>query len=146
MLSDKSTNTVFNKNPTRKMINGLHELLVRWKNHNYSLDTMYKRSNCTDGVLPRTYGLPKIYEPNCPLRIIVSSISTPLNPLATFLHNIIYNAIPRVYSYIQKLSDTYVDDQFKLLSLDVISFFLHQIQLWIVFWRGGLIEKKCNIF
>lgn len=154
MLSDKSTNTVFNKNPTRKMINGLHELLVRWKNHNYILDTMYKRSNCTDGVLPRTYGLPKIYEPNCLLRIIVSSISTPLNPLATFLHNIIYNAIPRVYSYISLIAL----NQFKnyqthtqMTNLNCYHwmsslFFSIRFSFGQYFGEVVLSKKKCNIF
>jgi len=47
----------------------LHELLVRWKNYNYISDMTYKRLNCTDGVLPRAYGLLKIHKPNCPFKV-----------------------------------------------------------------------------
>jgi len=100
MFSDESTYLILSKNSIRKMINGLHELQERWKNHNYIPDMTYKRLNCTDGVLPRAYGLPKIHEPNCPCRIIVSSINTPLHPLTAFLHNIIYDTIPRTHSHV----------------------------------------------
>lgn len=48
MLSDENIYTVLNKNLIRKLINGLHELLGRWTNHNYILDTMYK---CLMGML-----------------------------------------------------------------------------------------------
>ncbi|KYQ53742.1 hypothetical protein ALC60_07325 [Trachymyrmex zeteki] len=55
----------------------------------------------TDGLLPRVYGLPKIHKPDCPLRIIVSSIDSPLYALATFLHNILFKTIPKADSYIK---------------------------------------------
>jgi len=100
MFSDESTYLVLNKNLIRKMINGLHELLVRWKNHNYISDMTYKCLKCTDGVLPRVYGLAKIHKPNCSFGVIVSSINTPPHQLAAFLHNIIYDAIPRAHSHV----------------------------------------------
>ncbi|KMQ82849.1 hypothetical protein RF55_21673 [Lasius niger] len=70
LLSDNDTYTVVKKDPTRKIINGLHDILTRWKRSNYINYATYRRLNCSDGVLPRAYGLPKIHKPNCPLRII----------------------------------------------------------------------------
>jgi len=45
MFNNQSTYSILNKNPIRKLINGFHELLVRWKNHNYISDMTYKRLN-----------------------------------------------------------------------------------------------------
>lgn len=66
---------------------------------------------------------------DCPLQIIVSSSNSQLYSLATFLH-IIYDFIPAVNSQInnsfqlvEKLSNTYMDEYFKLISLDVVSLF-----------------------
>lgn len=84
----------------------------------------------SDGVLPRAYGLPKIHKTNCPLRIIVSSINSPLHKFATFLHNCLYDNllhakshINNSYDLVDKLNNLYVDDQQKLISLDVVSLF-----------------------
>lgn len=75
LLNDLNTYSIIQKDPTKILIRDLHCLLTRWKNNNYITNKMYKRLNCTDGVLPRAYGLPKIHKPDCPLRIIVSSIN-----------------------------------------------------------------------
>lgn len=80
-----------------------------------------------------SYGLPKIQKPDCPLQNIVSSINsylTPLYELASFLHNIIYSSIPKTKSHIshsfhlvKNLTGKYIQDDYKLISLDVISLF-----------------------
>ena len=71
--------------------------------------------------------LPKIHKPGCPLRVIISSIGS---PLATFLHNILFKSIPKAKSYIknsfelvEKLKRLHTTDQYKLISLDVKSLF-----------------------
>jgi len=75
-------------------------------------------------------GLLKIHKPNCHLRIIISCIDSPLHAFATYLHNILYNNLPRPVSHIansyelvKKLSNVQVDDHIKLFSLDVVSLF-----------------------
>lgn len=45
----------------------LHDFLTRWSKLNYIDNSTYRCLNCTDGVLPRVYGLSKIYKPDCPL-------------------------------------------------------------------------------
>jgi len=84
----------------------------------------------TDGVLPRAYGLTKIHKTNYSLRLIVSCINNPLYPLSLFLHNLIYNSIPKHFSHINnsfhlvnKLNGKFMDPDCVLLSLDVVSLF-----------------------
>lgn len=84
LFKDSNTYLPIKKDPTRRLIGDLHCLLARWKNNNYISSARYRRLNCTDGVLPRAYGLPKIHKPDCPLHVIVSSSNTPLYFFAQF--------------------------------------------------------------
>lgn len=104
--------------------------MSRWKKFNYIDDSTYRNLNCTAGVLPRAYGLPKLHKQNYPLRIIVSSKNSPLYPLSKFLHKIIYDSIPKTQSYIynsfdlvNKLKYIRIENDYKLISLDVTSLF-----------------------
>jgi len=53
-----------------------------------------------DGTIPRAYGLPKIHKMGYPLRIIVTSVNSPLYNLAYYLHLIIKKSIPAALSHI----------------------------------------------
>src|SRR5436190_10566126 len=64
ILSDQSTYTVVKKDPLRKMSSSLREILNRWKNSEYISHTTHRSLICSDGILPRAYGLPKIHKPN----------------------------------------------------------------------------------
>src|SRR5580765_2372334 len=155
LLSDNDTYTVVKKDPTRKIINGLHDILTRWKRMNYINYATYRRLNCSDGVLPRAYGLPKIHKPNCPLRIIVSSVNSPLHSIATFLHNIIHGSIPKAHSHIDnsfelvdKLTGLHIEDNYKLISLDVVSLFTNipvELAMESILNRWEHIEMNCSI-
>lgn len=59
LLDDTTTYNIVHKDPIKKLIKNLHELLMRWKKREYITDKEYKNMNCTDGVLPRAYGVPK---------------------------------------------------------------------------------------
>ena len=105
-------------------------MLTRWKTKKYISETKYKTLYCSDGSLPRAYGVPKIHKPCYPLRVIVSSLGSPLYSLATFLHNILVKSIPKAKSYIknsfelvEKLKRLHTTDQYKLISLNVKSLF-----------------------
>jgi len=85
----------------------------------------------TDGILPRAYGLPKNPQDH-PLRMIVSYIDSPLYLLASYLHEIIYNSIPKYFNHTFKIINFHLvnqtkwrnlDDGYKLISLDVVSLF-----------------------
>ncbi|XP_011858700.1 PREDICTED: uncharacterized protein LOC105556227, partial [Vollenhovia emeryi] len=130
LLNDRETYNIVKKDPTKKLIGSLHELLARWKKMNYIDETTYKGCNFTDGTLPRAYGLPKIHKTGYPLRIIVSSVNTPLHTFSTFLHKIIYSSVPKPDSHIlnsfelvNKLNGLHLEQDYDIIPLDVISFF-----------------------
>src|SRR5436190_24309297 len=95
LLNNTNTYKIVKKDQIKKVISDLHDLLARWKRNNYIPDSLYKRLNCTNGSLPRAYGLPKIHKNGCPLRIIVSTKDTPLHGFAEFLHKIYYKFIAK---------------------------------------------------
>jgi len=64
------------------------------------------------------------------VRIIVSSINSPFYALSCFLYNIVNSAtsetpttVKNSFQLVSKVNDTRVDPDYRLASLDVISFF-----------------------
>ena len=130
ILSDQSTYTVVKKDPLRKMSSSLREILNRWKNSEYISHTTHRSLICSDGILPRAYGLPKIHKPNHPLRIIVSSINSPLYKFASFLDRIMHKSFPLAsssvknsFDLVKKLNTVNITKGHTLISLDVVSLF-----------------------
>jgi len=130
MLNDDETYMVVNRNPINKLISNLRELLVRWKNNGYITLSAYRSLSYSEGSLPRAYDLPKVHKPECPFRLIVSSVNTPLYQLAVFLHKIMNKGFPTAYSFIEnsfelmkKLKNVQLESDYKLISLDVVSLF-----------------------
>ncbi|XP_018343348.1 PREDICTED: uncharacterized protein LOC108749265 [Trachymyrmex septentrionalis] len=130
LLGDSDTYVPIKRDPTKKLTSALRSMLTGWKTRGHIKDSEYKALYCSDGSLPRAYGLPKIHKPDCPLRIIVSSVGSPLHPLATFLHKKLFKAIPRADSYIknsfelvERLRDVHFTGTHELTSLDVTSLF-----------------------
>jgi len=76
ILSDGSTYEVVSYDPLKKIISSLTSIISGWKQKEYIDIYTYRRIYCSDGNLPRTYGLSKIHKPNCPLRIIVSTVNS----------------------------------------------------------------------
>jgi len=136
LLSDRETCVVVNCDPTKKITAQLKDLLQRWRRNDYIPIGTYRSLLNTDGILPRAYELPKIHKNSCPLRIIISSINSPLYSLAAFLHDILYKNLPfpnshieNSFALIKKLNNMFLDDYYDLISLDVVSLFL--TSLWI---------------
>jgi len=130
ILSDKSTYEVVNYDPSKKIINSLVTIISGWKQKEYIDIHTYRRIYCGDGNLPRAYGLPKIHKPNCPLRIIVSTINSPLYSLSVFLKDILYESLDKSVGFVansyqltKELIDFKMEPNYKLVSLDVISLF-----------------------
>ncbi|KYN24377.1 hypothetical protein ALC57_04014, partial [Trachymyrmex cornetzi] len=124
---------------------------VRWKEKKYISDSTYRGLLCNDGILPMAYALPKIlvYKQDCPFRIIVSSINSPLYSLAVFLHNIIIKTIPKADSHIdnsfklvKELDDRRLSDEFQLMSLDVVTIFLRGIHKLSDRWEKCIASDK----
>lgn len=154
LLADANTYEKLKRNPVNKMISSLKVLLKSWKQLGYISGSIYNNLNQSVPNLPLAYGLPKIHKIEHPLRIIVSSIDSPLHNLA-FIHNIINkslsptnNATNNSYSLINKTSNLTIPEEASLLSLDVISLFTNvPIDLVIdgISNRWHLIEKNTDI-
>lgn len=98
LLSDTNTYNAITKNPIKKLTSRLRDMLTRWKNSNFI--STYRSLYCSDGVLPRTYGLSKINKSACPFRLIVSFLKRLLYHLASFLHRIIHKSFPLTFSHV----------------------------------------------
>jgi len=85
-LDDESTYRHIKNNPLRKIIVKLDNMIKTWREMEIVDEVTYRRLKCTNGNLPRCYGLPKIHKPGHPLRIIVSSLGSPLYGVAKFLN------------------------------------------------------------
>lgn len=101
MLNDKTTYTLLNKDPVKRITTKLNDLIKTWRNNEIIDENTYKCLNCTNGNLPRCYGLPKVHKPGYPLRIIVSSVGSPLYNVAKFLHDILHESIKKPKSHIK---------------------------------------------
>ncbi|KYN16362.1 hypothetical protein ALC57_11380, partial [Trachymyrmex cornetzi] len=91
---------IVKKDPTRKITVSLKGLLSRWKRCKYIIDSQYRRLSCNDGSFARGYALPKVHKPYFQFRIIVSFIGSPLYSLASYLHGILFETVPKADSYI----------------------------------------------
>ena len=105
LLADSDMYVLIKKDPIKKLMTALRSLLTEWRTKGYIKDSDYKALYCSDALLPRAYGLLQIHKPGCPLRIIVSSVGSPLYSLATFLHNRLFKIIPKANSYIKNSFD-----------------------------------------
>jgi len=155
MLQDKNTYSVINRNPIRKINVKLRDLLKKWKEFDYITTVTFKNLSCSDGILPSAYGLPKIHKRDFPFRIIISYINSPVYALSLYLHKIISTNVPKSqnnvensFELVKKLSGTFIDHNYILISLDVISLFANipiDLAMDSVVNRWELISKNCKI-
>ncbi|XP_011859234.1 PREDICTED: uncharacterized protein LOC105556743, partial [Vollenhovia emeryi] len=155
MLGDSETYSLVQRDPTNKILKNLTSLLTRWRDKNFISQGQYRNMYASDGVLPRAYGLPKIHKPNIPLRIIVSSVYTPLYNIATFLQDILQQSLPSnpttvkdSFTLVESLRNTYVPAGVELISLDVVSLFTNiplDLAINSVKKRWNFISKKTKI-
>jgi len=155
MLQDTNTYIKIKKDPTRKMIGDLRGLLTRWRNAEYISVSKYRSLYCSDGILPRAYGLPKIHKQGRAYRLIVSSIDSPFYALSSFLQRLLTENIPRTSSHvensfqlIEKLRNIHIEDNYTLISLDVISLFTNiplELALDSVSRRWGYVSTNCSV-
>jgi len=101
MLNDTDTYTKITEDPTKKLTSDIRNVSSRWKIKSYITNSTYNSIYCSDGNLPKAYGLPKIHKSGRMFRIIISSIDSPIHSLAIFLHKIIAKNIDKSFSYIE---------------------------------------------
>jgi len=100
-LDDANIYRKINKNPLRKITTRLNDLVQTWRRNYWIDDNMCRRLKCTNGNLPRCYGLPKVHKPGFPLRIVVSSIGSPLYNIAKYLHDVLNTSIKKPSSHVK---------------------------------------------
>jgi len=115
----------------------------------------YRKLLITDGLLPRAYGLPKLHKEGYPLRVIISSLKSPLYELACYLHNIIKCSIPEAISSVgnsfklkKELNGRTLEPGCTLASLDVVSLFTNVPIEYVydgISNRWNLIERNIAI-
>lgn len=108
MLKDRETYTIVKKNLINKLISGQRDILKRWRKGNYITEAVFNSTYCTQGSLPKAYGFPKIHKDNCPFKIIISSIESPLYSFSVFLHKIMFKSFPK--------SDGFIKNSFQLVN------------------------------
>jgi len=119
MLKDTNTYTEIKKDPTRKMINNLRILLTRWKNSDYIFSAKsYKSLYCSDGILPRAYGLPKIHKLDNSLDLLFLPLTVLFILYLSFLcfiylslQKILIERVLNTFSYIH--NSFYLTEKFK---------------------------------
>jgi len=155
MLQDQDTYTSITYNPIKKITNEARNLLMRWRKNNYITSELYNKIYCSDGILPRAYGMPKVHKKDNSYRIIISSIDSPLHPLANFIHEIIKNNCPKAESHIdnsfqlvKKLNGSTLEKDVELISLDAVSLFTNiplDLMMESINNRWTHISKGCSI-
>jgi len=155
IFSDSSTYTFANKDPIKKLSNNIRNMLASWKKREYIDTRLYKKLLITDGTLPRAYGLPKLHKEGFPLRVIISSLNSPLYELACYLHKIIKDSVPEATSYVgnsfrlvNELKGKKLGPGYTLASLDVVSLFTNvplELAYDAISDRWELIERNTII-
>ncbi|XP_011705916.1 PREDICTED: uncharacterized protein LOC105461126 [Wasmannia auropunctata] len=154
-LKDEHTYTRLIKNPSTTLEKDTNSLLKGWLKKKHISKETYLALHCSDTSLPKAYGLPKIHKKDVPLRIIVSSVNSAVNPLATFLHEIISKSTTPTNSHVTNSFDLYktltgkeIGESDNLISLDVISLFTNvpvDLALDGISSRWNEIEKNTTI-
>jgi len=129
-LDDDSTYKRIKKDPLNSITNKTNKMLKLWADNKIIDEPTYKGLRCTNGNLPRCYGLPKIHKEGFPLRIVVSSIGSPTYDMARYLHEILNSSIKKPasnikdgWSFVKKINKIMIDSDEILMSLDATSLF-----------------------
>jgi len=130
IFSDQNTYTMVKRDPIKKLSYQLREILANWLKKEYIDLHTYRKLLVTDGLMPKAYGLPKLHKTGHPLRVIISSLQSPLYNLSGYLHNIIKNYVPEAkssignsFKMVKNLNGKTIDSAHTLASLDAVSLF-----------------------
>ncbi|XP_071579386.1 uncharacterized protein [Temnothorax nylanderi] len=130
VLSDASTYKKVDKNPIKQITTKINQLVKSWHDNDIIDYQIFKQLYCTNGNLPRCYGLPKIHKTGFPMRVIVSAIGSPLYSVARFIHEILHDSIPKPrshvkdgWSFVKGIANVRIGSDEVLVSLDVTALF-----------------------
>jgi len=147
--NDTKTYKPIKTNPLPKMNSKLNNLIKGWFDSKAIDEWTYKCLKCTNGNLPRCYGLPKIHKRDVPLRIVVSSVGSPLYDVANFLHGILNTSIKKPISHVKDswyfvsyIKEKSILPHEILVSFDVTSLFTNLPRELIGDWKQMARHRK----
>ena len=132
ILSDTSTYTVISTiNRLKNLQKRVYNILLDLNKRKCLYKDFHKNSlTQTNTVLARCYKLPKVHEPNWPLRPVISLIKSPTYFLSKILYHELKQAIPKPryvihnsFVLLSKLKNLTLPENYVLISLDVSSLF-----------------------
>ena len=155
IFKDNNTYIEIQKNPHKQIESEINNLLKRFLNKEYISKQQYVTLRSSDKLLPKAYGVPKVHKETCPLRVIVSTINSPLFSIAKFVKKILTSSFPVTRSHTKNsfelyksLSNFKINETDVLLSLDVVSMFTNipiDLALLGIANRWSYIEKSTDI-
>ena len=93
------------KDPTTKIERKVTEILINLKKEKLITNSMFDRLRPKQSKAPRFYGLPKVHKEDCPLRPIVSAISSPTYNLSKFVSKMISPLVGKTDSFVKNSRD-----------------------------------------
>lgn len=131
LLQDHSTYHQLNKDPTSLIQTKYNKLIESLQTSNEITVEETKHFKIYNSSFPKLYCLPKIHKPNVPLRPIISSINSVTYNISKYLANILSQAfenettynIKDTFSFVNQVNGLQLQDNYVLISLDVVSLF-----------------------
>lgn len=130
ILNDSKCFVKINVDPT-STVQKANKIVSQLERLGHLTPFLAKTLRCYDGVYPKFYFLPKVQKPVLSLRPIITGINSPTSSLTKYLTDILTKAYDFDNSYYVKDSfqftefahECQVSDNYKLVSLDVVSLF-----------------------
>ncbi|RLU16909.1 hypothetical protein DMN91_010978 [Ooceraea biroi] len=155
ILGDSTTYKKLKNDPSKRITNRFSSLVKSWFDNGIINNSTYKWLLMTDGNLPRCYGLPKIHKPGYPLRVIVSTVDSPIYNVAHFFHKILSESIPKPashildsWSFVNRIHGMTIEPSESLISLDVTALFTNvpkELVMHVIEKRWVLISAKTTL-
>ncbi|XP_011858290.1 PREDICTED: uncharacterized protein LOC105555858 [Vollenhovia emeryi] len=130
LLNDNNTYIKLKKDPINLIKNKCNDLVKSWRDLGVIEEYTYKQLRCTNGNLPRCFGLPKVHKAGFPLRIIVSTIGSPTYKIAKLLSDILQVSVQKPLShvsdswtFVQKIREIKINPDQSMVSFDATSLF-----------------------
>lgn len=130
ILSDRSTYTIINEDPTSTLMKTIVKLVNNLYKKGYIDFYTKKRMYSNNAVCPRLYGLPKRHKPGIPLRVITSACNSACYGIAKEISNVLTKIIDfekinvkNSYEFKKSIARVKVPRGFTCVSYDVDNVF-----------------------
>lgn len=130
LLSDTNIYKILNKDPTRRIQDSINKFLRTLRDSNTITELQYRTLSRHNSIPPKFYCLRKTHKQNICFRPIVSCIGSPSYNIGKFLHSILSDvlcssrfSVEDSFSFVEDLTNIHVPNNYKLISLDVVSLF-----------------------